>query len=120
MKKAVCALLGTLLVSPVLAEDVVLKCVTAEGTKAADLTINLATKRMTWSVIGYRIVHVDSDYITAIKDQQDKMGGDIWVLHRSSGKYWRVAIGEYCDGKDCGSTRTAAVTYEGTCRKNML
>ena len=120
MKTLVLALLGTLLSFSAQAEDVVLKCKTAEGLDAVDLTVNLENKEMSWGQSKYTIIHVDSDYITALLYRGDNPGGEIWLLHRSSGKYWRASVGEICRTSECKSTYMAASTYEGTCKTNML
>ena len=103
------------------AEEVILKCVTAEGTQTEDIVVDLEAKEMRFGIIRYTILNVTPDYITAFTDQTyGKVGGDIWLLHRATGRYWRGAVGEYCTDEKCTATRPAAHTYTGTCRKNML
>jgi hypothetical protein len=108
-------------------EGVTLKCINDSGEKMADLVVDLEAGIMTWATFQeYKIIHVDSDYITAFQAESDsaistsKVGGEIWVLHRSSGRFWRAAVGEYCDESDCSSVHMDTATYEGTCRANML
>ena len=100
-------------------DDVTLKCKNSGGDKMADLVVDLEAGTMTWAFLEFKIIHVDPDYITAFRTF-DKVGGQIWVLHRSSGQFWRAAVGEYCDGSDCSSMHMGTSTYEGICRANMF
>ena len=38
-----------------------------------------------------------------IKLNAGYVGSSVWVLHRSSGRFWRASVGEFCDGSDCSS-----------------
>lgn len=122
------ALLAIALLLPTIAssDEVALKCKSSGGDKMTDLVFDLEARTMTWAFQEYKIVHVDSDYITAFQANSDsatstsKVGGEIWVLHRSSGKFWKAAVGEYCDGSDCSSVHMDTSTYEGTCLANMF
>lgn len=103
------------------AESIVLKCTTSDGQKAADLTIDLPNRTMTWSVATYDIVFEDDTYIVAYERITD-MGGEVWAIDRHTGEYHRGSVGIYYAEipKPTDQGRFEANTYSGYCRKQQF
>jgi len=112
--------------SAAIANPYTLKCTTAAGEPAADLTVDLDRKVMTWGQSpNYRITKVTDRYITAIRNDDDvtpiDVGSEIWVLDRVTGDYKRASVEMFCKESSCrtGSVLQAA-TYFGRCVRPML
>jgi hypothetical protein len=69
-----------------------LKCTTSKGEAAADLVVDLNKRVLMWGGIVLTIQAVTDQYITAYELPQDQIGGEIWVLNRTSGDYSRVSL----------------------------
>jgi hypothetical protein len=109
----------------VLAEPVVLKCVTSDGKDASDLAIDLGQKELRWGgthmPIKYDIIHVNDKYISAYERAGDKVGGEIWVIDRRSGEYKRGFVGMlFGSGETAEQARLTATTFSGRCVKRQF
>lgn len=69
-----------------------LSCETVEGRDAENLLIDIENQTMSWGAFKYRITGVTSQYITAIAEQSDPVGGEVFVIDRVSGLYQRGAV----------------------------
>ncbi len=85
--------------SKAIAEPVVLKCRTQDGLDASDLMVDIANNKMKWGDTNYNITHVSSEYITAY-EETNAVGGEVWVMHRATGDYWRALAGKFCTDKN--------------------
>jgi hypothetical protein len=102
------------------ANSIILKCKDSSGVSTADLTIDVAKRKMFWGSMEYDIVGVDDTYISAYQ-KPSGVGGEIWVINRISGVYKRGSVGIYFseDQKpDEGSFE--AQTYQGHCGKQQF
>ena len=97
MALVVVALAG--MVSKATAGSTVLKCVTQEGLDTVDLMVDIENNKMKWADTNYNIVHVSSEYITAY-EETNAVGGEVWVMHRATGDYWRALAGKFCTDKN--------------------
>jgi hypothetical protein len=123
LRQAIAVALIALMLLPVTshANEVALKCVTSDGIKTPDLVINLAENWMSWGLLRFSILNHTDEYITAFSNTlRGKVGGELWLLHRATGEYWRSAVGVYCTDIECTSRRAMAVNYTGTCKRNIL
>jgi hypothetical protein len=104
------------------AAELTLKCRTAEGDVASDLTVDLENKTMRWGGLPYIITSVTGDFLTAMQFDDVNVGGEIFVLDRATGHYERSSVGLMCnDGTCLSSTRSTlrASTYQGNCKKSV-
>jgi len=105
---------------------ITLKCQTDDGIPAVDLLIDLENKEMKWGTSQYasryKIIKISDKYITALETQSvfKEAGGEVWVMDRASGEYWRASVGMTCRGKGCTDYKMSADTYMGICRKPMF
>ncbi len=104
--------------SKAIAEPVVLKCRTQGGQEASDLTIDIENNKMKWGS-NYNIVHVSSEYITAYQET-NIVGGEVFVIHRATGDYWRALAGKYCSSRVCDDEKMGVLTYRGRCSRTMF
>jgi len=110
-----------ILAGDVTAEPVKLKCVADTGEAVADLMVDIEKREMIWGPIRhYRIAELTDEYVTAIHLDDSGVGGEVWVMSRSSGEYRRAIVGLFCFGADCTRERLDIGTYRGTCQTNML
>jgi hypothetical protein len=73
----------------------VLKCnATPGGPIIQTLTIDLEGKWMRFGQYGsaYKIISMTDRYITGLQDTDKHVGGELWVLDRETGDYWRAAV----------------------------
>ena len=100
-----------------LAEPVVLKCVTNDGEDAADLVVDLEKRELRWSSLTYDIININDKYISAYLRPDFTVGGEIWVIDRRSGEYKRGAV--YIPFNPLGpeQERLKATTFSGRCIK---
>jgi hypothetical protein len=80
------------------AAPMVLKCNAVwDGPIFQTLTVDLEGKWMRFGEYGkYKIISVTNRYITGLEDKDNGVGGEIWVLDRDTGEYWRAAV--FLDG----------------------
>ena len=105
--------------SKAIAEPVVLKCRTQDGLDASDLMVDIENNKMKWGASNYNIVHVSSEYITAYQET-NVVGGEVWVMHRATGDYWRALAGKFCTDKKCDTEKMDIVTLRGRCSRSMF
>jgi hypothetical protein len=76
------------------AAPMVLKCNAVwNGPIIQKLTVDLEERSMRWGDVGrYKIISMTDRYITGLEDQDDGVGGQIWVLDRDTGEYWRATV----------------------------
>jgi hypothetical protein len=106
-----------LLAASAYAESLTLKCTTVDGKPAADLTIDLEAKRMTWSLTEYSITGLTDRYITGVSREFDRIGGEIFVVDRSTGAYQRARVSMTCVDDKCTEHRLSSDTYRGRCAR---
>jgi len=113
---------------PAWAEPLTLKCTTDTGEPVSDLNIDLDAGKATWgqSPEGkYEIVGVTDKYLTLQQTSRfDDIGGETWVLDRTTGDYERAAVYIACvnlviNGK-CSSEKLVARTFLGKCVRPVL
>jgi hypothetical protein len=74
------------------AAPMAIKCNAAEGGPFAQtLTVDLEGKSMKWGIVTYKIISMNAHYITGLDDASG-VGGEIWVLDRETGEYWRASV----------------------------
>jgi hypothetical protein len=109
---------------PAIANPYTLKCTTEFGDPAADLTVDLDRKVMTWgTAANYTITEITDRYITAIQNDgmPEDVGGEIFVLDRVTGDYKRAAVGMFCKEPSCRTGNVwRARTFFGRCVRAML
>ncbi len=118
---AVALLIQILAIQSLHASPVTLKCTISSGDKAGDLIVDVEKKTMTWGILKYEIFHVNDTYISAYQKSND-VGGEVWVINRTTGLYKRGAVGIYCS-TDCspGDKQVfLSQTYEGRCVKQQF
>ena len=101
------------------------KCTTAEGTPAADLVVDLERMTMSWGYKKYTIHSVNESYISAYEQVGNEVGGEVWVLDRNSGEYFRAGVNfGWPTAADAIKHRTpgeiGAQTYSGRCSRPLL
>lgn len=101
------------------AEPVSLKCRTQEGLDTVDLIVDMERRTMSWGVANYGITAATEEYITAFR-KRDEVGGEVFVLHRATGDYWRASVGAFCQDARCESTKMGTGTYLGRCALSMF
>jgi hypothetical protein len=103
------------------AAPITLKCVTSKGRQAADLIIDLESRKMKWNSYEYEIFHVDDTYISAYQKAHDS-GGEVWMINRVTGEYKRAGVGIYftADYKPGDIGAFEALTYEGRCVRQQF
>jgi hypothetical protein len=77
------------------AAPMVLKCnATPNGPIIQTLTVDLEGRWMKWGNYGnaYKIISMTDRYITGLKEDDKGVGGELWVLDRDTGEYWRAAV----------------------------
>jgi hypothetical protein len=99
---------------------ILLKCTASNGEPVSDLEIDLAGKRMTWGAFGYEITSVTNRYISAYETMDGVVGGETWVLDRTTGKYVRAAVALFCDTSSCENQKLGTGAYRGVCAKNIF
>lgn len=120
MRRLVFAFVLTFLwLPPVFAEPVLLKCRTQEGRDAANLIVDVENQRMEWGSSMYDIRRMNSEYLTGYTDGFD-VGGEVFVIHRSTGEYWRAAVTAFCQDAECNTTKLGTGTYRGRCVRGMF
>lgn len=120
-------------IGSVMAAPVTLKCTMEGGRPVADLIVDVAKKTMVWGISTYVIHAIDDRYISAYQNYPDGnasggVGGEVWVLNRTTGKYVRAGVGigwntaaeaEYAMKNNVQGTVSAQV-YSGQCSKPVL
>lgn len=106
-------------------QPLALKCVTEDGTEAADLFVDLRRKTMQWGPMKYQITSSTEKYITGISiggEIPSEVGGEVWVLDRVSGDYKRASVHMGVSGPNSplSSARLSALTYSGRCGRKLL
>ena len=87
------------------AETVNLNCKVNESNSNVNAKINIDEGFMEFGWIKYNITSVTETYITGIHiDEDDNVGGDIWVLNRIEGTYlrsynWLTCVDDNCKKK---------------------
>ena len=128
MMKRITALLASLLlvVGSSAAAPVTFKCTTAEGDPAADLVVDIENRTMVWATHQLYTIHaVDDRYISAYLKNQSQVGGEVWVLNRTTGEYLRVDVTiTWLSAEAARSMRSpgklSAGTYRGRCSRPLL
>lgn len=122
MRRICIVLVGQVLfVQSLFAEPITLKCETDTGTAAADLIIDIDNRLMSWAHQKYDIFNITDKYISAYLRSSD-IGGEVWVIDRTTGMYKRGAVGIYC-ATDCSpedSEVFLSQTYEGKCVRQQF
>jgi hypothetical protein len=117
-------LLTLMMTVPVYANEsrITLNCKADTGEPTVDLTLNLDAKEMKWGTAStYLINNISDEYITAsLVVPEGHVGGEIWVMSRSSGKYWRANVGMSCKTSKCTSEFMNIAGYQGTCLKKVF
>jgi hypothetical protein len=73
----------------------VLKCnATPGGPFVFTLTVDLEGKWMRFGQYGnaYKIISMTDRYITGLQDTDKHVGGELWILDRETGEFWRAAV----------------------------
>ena len=100
-----------------------LKCESSNGEKMVDLYVDLAAHSMTWSKNNYAITSVTDAWITGISQtKNNEIGGEVWVLDRSTGEFKRALVFMSC-GMPCkgpSNTHLTAAVYTGRCSRPLL
>jgi hypothetical protein len=106
-----------------LAAPIKLKCTTEDGKPAADLTVDVSAKLLSWGATRYRIRAIDDRYISAYLEAGDTTGGEVWVFDRVSGEYLRAGVAITWNSPDDFSKKPGtltAATYRGKCTKPII
>jgi hypothetical protein len=95
MSKAWVLILAMFAAGTCSAAPMVLKCnATPDGPFVYTLTVELEAKWMRFGQFGtYQIVGLTERYITGFEEGDKHVGGQIWVLDRDTGEYWRASVG---------------------------
>jgi len=96
------------------------KCKSDGGINIAKVSINLDTKEMKWGKSPYGVLKVSEEYITALGLEREQTGGDIFVIDRASGEYWRALVGMFCEDTSCAIKRVETWTDKGLCQEIMF
>ena len=106
------------------AAPVTLSCTLESGQPAADLIVDITARQMQWSVYRFRITTVTDRYITANQEQQNDVGGEIWVQDRVTGHFMRGGVSIEASGVDKAgqliNPRLVPSTSTGYCKTPML
>ena len=104
------------------AETVNLKCKVNESNSNVNAKINIDEGFMEFGWIKYNITSVTETYITGIYiEEDDNVGGDIWVLNRIEGTYLRSYNWLSCVDDNCKKKRQlSSGVYSGSCKKKLL
>lgn len=113
-----------LLANTATAAPVTLKCTDQSGEPVADLLVDVTAKEMSWSISRYRITQLGARYISAVEiTPPDRVGGEIWVLDRVTGRYTRAAVAilatQFQDGRPV-DPKLRAANYSGVCKAPVL
>ena len=118
-----CLIVSFVVISqPVSAEVIKLLCKYEGGTEFnIDLKIDLNKKVLEWARVlnSHEIVSVTESHITAI-EFKDPLGGEVLVLDRISGRYWRAMVANFCMGNGCEKTQVLSDTSDGVCKKQLF
>jgi hypothetical protein len=90
-----CALLLSIFaVGTCAAAPMVLKCNAVPGGPFVfTLTVDLEGKWMRFGDYStYKIISMNDRYITGFEDNDKHVGGELWVLDRETGEFWRAAV----------------------------
>lgn len=99
----------------------VLQCKTDDGAQASRLVLDLKNRTMRWGTsTEYRITGITKQFVTAVEVRwmgaPRRVGNEVWVMDRNSGKYWRASVFEVCAVPDCTKKNVEARTFKGVCR----
>src|ERR1700741_1197632 len=95
MVKAWMLLLSIFASATCAAAPMVLKCNAVwDGPIIQTLTIDLEGKWMRFGIYGnaYKIISMTDRYITGLQETDKGVGGELWVLDRETGEYWRATV----------------------------
>lgn len=103
------------------AKQRVLQCKTDDGAQASRLVLDLNKRTMLWGTsTEYRITGITRQFVTAVEVRwmgaPRRVGNEVWVMDRKSGKYWRASVFETCAVPDCTRKNVEARTFKGVCR----
>lgn len=112
---------GVLAIPETAAATTTLQCKTESGAQASRLELDLKKRILRWgSSTEYRITGLTKQFITAVEvrwmGSPRKVGNEVWVMNRASGRYWRASVFEVCAIADCTQKTIEARTFEGVCR----
>jgi hypothetical protein len=106
------------------AAPMVLKCnATPNGPIIQTLTVDLEGRWMKWGNLGkgYKIISMTDRYITGLQETDKGIGGELWVLDRDTGEYWRAAVflgwGSMVDLTLNPPATMQSTTYSGKCNR---
>ncbi len=128
MRKIAFLIAQLLLVGSSAAAPVTFKCTTSEGTPAADLVVDIEKRTMVWSIKKYTIHAIDDRYISAYENNQSRVGGEVWVLDRTTGNYLRASVSVSWESPEAAKAamqrndpgKISAQTYRGKCSRPLL
>ena len=122
-----CLIVSFVVISqPVSAEVIKLLCKYEGGTEFnRSLIIDLNKKVLEWNNIrnSHKIVGVEKSHITAINFDEGYIGGEVLVLNRISGRYWRARVKNWCIAgypSPCQKQEVSSDTRGGVCKKQLF
>lgn len=123
MKKTVFVIAQLFVVGMAAAAPLTLKCSLPDGTPTSDLVVDIEKKTLVWGgFLEYTIHAVDDLYISAFK--KSGVGGEVWVLNRTTGDYLRSGVSVSWDSPESFNRnvpgKLSASTYSGRCTKPLL
>jgi hypothetical protein len=113
--------IGTWGISETAAAVKVLQCKTDSGAQASRLEMDLEKRTLRWGTsTEYRITGLTKRFITAVEVRwmgaPREIGNDIWVMNRTTGRYWRASVFQVCAIPSCDQKTVEARTFKGVCR----
>jgi hypothetical protein len=89
----VVAVVAMLVTTPNLAAPLTLKCTAHNGETTEPLILDVDQGTMKWGISTYKIRTITDRYISAYQIMGDQeVGGEIWVLNRTTGEYLRASV----------------------------
>ena len=113
--------LGLLWCNTLFAETTNLKC-KIKNTQEwnVKVKINLSQNLMQMGDSKYKIISVNDEYITGLSYHSSAIGGEVWTLDRTTGKYYRALVANVCQNNECTKHKVEAITYEGICKTKIF
>jgi hypothetical protein len=114
---------ATFAVGTARANAMVFKCnATWDGPITQTITVDLVERWMKWGQTGnpYKIISLNERYITGLQDEGEKPGGELWVMDRLSGEYWRAGVSLGRTALTPEPTEAmSSNTYHGKCTESL-
>ena len=96
------------------------KCTLTSGKPTSDVVVDVKRKVLTFGPQSYKIQGITSTYITAIRVQEDRIGGEIWVINRKTGEFTTVLLSMGWDSLDAVKANEpanlASSKFSGKCQ----